>query len=273
MIFLNGKEVDISQRFPDGTSALKLDPDLYAFEDARDRTNYYIGWRYESDAEMISLYYIVHHLRAHGAQHICLTMPYVPNARNDRVVNDEDVFTLQYFARFINQLGFEKVFIQDPHSHVAPALIDRVVVCIVQPYVRSAIQHITRQYQSEGLVIFYPDEGAMKRYHDQSPLPYSFGIKTRDWKTGKIDGLQLVGEDAVRGKDVLIVDDICSRGGTFLRSAKALREAGAKRIFLYVTHCENTIEQGDLLTSGLVEHVYTTTSIYTGRHEMITVMA
>jgi ribose-phosphate pyrophosphokinase len=68
--------------------------------------------------------------------------------------------------------------------------------------------------------------------------------------------------DLVKGKDILIVDDICSRGGTFYHSAKALKEAGANKIYLYVTHLETTVFDGDLLNSGLVEKIYTTKSIF-----------
>ena len=64
-------------------------------------------------------------------------------------------------------------------------------------------------------------------------------------------------------KNVLIVDDICSKGGTFYHSAKALKAAGAKSVSLYITHCEHSIVFGDLATSdGLVDHVYTTKSIF-----------
>jgi ribose-phosphate pyrophosphokinase len=111
----------------------------------------------------------------------------------------------------------------------------------------------------------------MKRGTDYLTGAYAFGIKKRDWNTGKILGLELMNKEVVNGKDVLIIDDICSRGGTFYHSAKALKEAGAKNIYLYVTHCENTILDGDLLTSGLIEKVYTTNSIFTKEHEKIEV--
>jgi ribose-phosphate pyrophosphokinase len=111
--------------------------------------------------------------------------------------------------------------------------------------------------------MFYPDEGAMKRYSSESELPYAFGMKKRDWKTGKIEGLDIINIDNIVGKDVLIVDDICSRGGTFYHSAKALKAAGAKSVSLYVTHCEETITLGEMAASdGLVDHVYTTRSIF-----------
>ena len=71
---------------------------------------------------------------------------------------------------------------------------------------------------------------------------------------------------------MLIVDDISSRGGTFYHSAKKLKELGAAKVFLYVTHCENTILEGEVLTSGLIEKVYTTDSLFTQTHEKIEVI-
>ena len=121
--------------------------------------------------------------------------------------------------------------------------------------------------------MFYPDEGAMKRYSDGVGLPYAFGIKKRNWETGKIEGLDVAGAvDQIAGKDILIVDDICSRGGTFYHSAKKLKELGANDIYLYVSHCENTVLEGDLLKEDLVKKIYTTDSIFTKYHEKIEVL-
>ena len=71
---------------------------------------------------------------------------------------------------------------------------------------------------------------------------------------------------------MLIIDDISSRGGTFYHSAKKLKELGADKVFLYVTHCENTILEGEVLTSGLIEKVFTTSSLLTKKHEKIEVI-
>ena len=76
----------------------------------------------------------------------------------------------------------------------------------------------------------------------------------------------------IKGKNILIIDDICSKGGTFYYAAKELKEAGAANIYLYVTHCENTIHEGELLNSDLIKHIYTTDSILTKEHEKITVV-
>ena len=73
-------------------------------------------------------------------------------------------------------------------------------------------------------------------------------------------------------RNILIVDDICSRGGTFTRAAELLKNAGAKEIFLYVSHCEATIFRGNILTDGLISHVFTTDGIFRGKHDKVTVV-
>ena len=117
----------------------------------------------------------------------------------------------------------------------------------------------------------------MKRYsHIASAcdVPYVFGMKKRDWRTGEILGLNVLGEtDIVSGKNILIVDDICSRGGTFLHSAKALKAMGAANIDLYVSHLENYVWEGEMITSGLIRTLYTTNSIYRlGNKETVVVV-
>lgn len=263
MIKLNDQPVAIDS-FPDGTILMK--------QDVPPAGTVRIAWHYESDREMVALIYLTRHLQAHGRDDIHLYMPYLPNARQDRVKSSEDVFTLKYFAQVINSLGFRTVTVLDPHSNVSEALIDRLTVQKPQQLIESVIRSI-EEAEGEAPSMFYPDEGAGKRYSGMIPLPYAFGIKKRDWQTGKIQGLDVAGAvEHIAGRNILIVDDICSRGGTFYFSAKKLRELGAKHIYLFVSHCERSVFQGDLLTSGLLKRIYTTDSIFTGEHEMIEVI-
>ena len=55
----------------------------------------------------------------------------------------------------------------------------------------------------------------------------AFGIKKRNWETGKIEGFMIVGEENVKDREILIIDDICSYGNTFTHAAGALLTAGA----------------------------------------------
>ena len=256
MIKVDGIQIEAGH-YPDNTLLVKA-PTL------RGHGEYvHISWYYENDAELFTLVCLrKHYSRAKAT----LWMRYCPHARMDRVKEPGDVFTLKYFAEIINDLNFERVNILDPHSSVCTALINNVRALSPEDYIKTAIG------ECKPNMLFYPDEGSQKRYSNMASMEYAFGIKKRDWATGKIEGLDVAGcVDKIKDSRILIVDDICSRGGTFYHSAKKLKELGAKEIYLYVTHCENTILEGDVLTSGLIEKVYTTNSIFTKEHEKIQV--
>lgn len=258
MIKLNDKQVDLN-KFPDGTFLIK------EMEPTEPVT---ITWLFEKNEEMLALYFLTKHLQSKGVEKIQLKMPYIPNARQDRVKAAEDVFTLKYFAELINSLKFQKVTVLDPHSYVSEALFEHIEIQTPKKYVEKVLDRIA----TDKLMLFFPDEGAMKRYSNMFALPYAFGMKKRDWATGQINGLDVTGQtEVIPGSTVLIVDDICSKGGTFYHSAKALKELGAKEVYLYISHCENSIFEGDLLKTDLVDKVFTTNSIFAGEHEKVEV--
>ena len=244
--------------FPDGTKLLKFD---------QKRDEYTITWLYDSDDELFQLIALTKHLKNKGCK-VWLNLPYVPNARMDRVKNENEVFTLKAFAETINWLGFESVTICNPHSTVSEALFDRVNVDFECVY--GDVKYILQTSLNKIDVLFFPDEGACKRYSDiLAPLglPVAFGIKKRDWKTGKIDGIELAGYDDIKGKNVLMVDDICAYGGTFYYSACKLRDLGVNEISCYVTHLENSVmdkEKGKLIQGDLIKTIYATNSIFRG---------
>lgn len=261
MIKINNKLFK-PEYFPDGTMKLVMD-ERYDGE-------YSIEWFYDSEDELLQLYYIVNNINeSNSSPNITLFMPYIPNARFDRTKTYGEIFTLKYFASFINHLCFDKVVVLDPHSYVSEALIDRICILDTLPLITKTIHDIT--YIQKDLTLFFPDEGSTKRYKEVIETfqnsPYAFGIKNRDWVTGKIKGLSVNGQvDQIKGRDILIIDDICSKGGTFYHSAKKLKELGAKNIYLYVSHCENSIYDGELLKASnndLIKRIYTTDSILT----------
>lgn len=256
--------------FPDGTPLIKKDLTI----------NYLnvisIVWTFESMAELPTVVMIAKDARDNGAE-VELFMPYIPNARMDRVHSDEDVFTLKWFAEEINRCEFSRVVVFDPHSDVAPALINR---CEVLTPIREIYKAIE---ESKPDVIYFPDAGAMKRYEGTVHLALNrvgckayiiHGDKKREWTTGKILGLDVTGYPSKGGK-VLMIDDICSYGGTMFYSAEKLKMLCAGDIDMYVSHCENSIldsERGHLFDDPeLIHMVYTTDSIFTGHHDKITV--
>lgn len=252
MILINGLEVNTNSTFPDGTLLMK-----YQYEEIGFHSWIDVEWKYENDGELFALICLTKKLPTDRKKELILK--YIPHARMDRVKNPDDVFTLKYFCEIINSLNYDKVRVLDAHSNVSLALLNNVEQMDVSVHINRAIYNCKN---SDDFVLYHPDEGAMKRYSEYNTwLPHTFGIKKRNWEDGKILGVQIADPEMVSGKDVLIIDDICSRGGTFYHSAKALKEAGAKDIYLYITHCENTILDGEIFTSGLIKQVYTTDSL------------
>ena len=83
--------------------------------------------------------------------------------------------------------------------------------------------------------------------------------------------------EEIKDKDILIIDDICGKGSTIYYMAKQLKEQGANNIYVYVSHCENTVLQPhingkSLLDYDLINKLYTTNSIFRGSHPKIEII-
>lgn len=293
MLYINGEELR-DFRFPDNTFRMTKDDSEFLRQNA---TNYTaqpdqtydlhaanfdmpgcatIEWFYEKPEELFMLQLITMHLRDKMNVHdLYLFMPYIPNARMDRTKDPmSEVNVLKYFCRIINDLHFTSVTVCDAHSDAAINQLDRVIQYSMKDFVLNVVagkyDHIGYDY------IFFPDDGAAKRYGPVYNFrPFLNGKKNRDWATGVIKGLTIenpMGIDPadIVDKHILIVDDICSRGGTFVHAAHALKEFGFKHIGLCVTHLENTVFAGTLLKSdSLVEKIYTTNSLHHAEHDKI----
>ena len=261
MIKINGFEVEVGH-FPDGTQCIKFPYNIVCNYDDETERRVSISWFYDSDEELFTLASAVDYIKRNFDNNplIDLHLPYVPNARMDRIKKNNENFSLKVFANFINSFNFAKVYVDTVHSNVSEALINNIVSCSDEPFIWDVIN------REKPDIIFFPDEGACKRYSDlyaikNSKLPIAFGIKKREWATGKILGLDVISDVDLKDKKVLIIDDICSAGGTFKFSAMKLKEMGAKEVNLYITHCEDNIQNGDLLKTDLISRIYTTDSI------------
>lgn len=244
--------------YPDGTFRINM-PEISITDD----TPLEIVWTYREEHDLTLLIYITENLRESYRNPIMLYVPYLPNARMDRVHEKSEVFTLKYFCKVINFLEFDGVKILDVHSPVGAALLDRCVNISPEKYVHQAIE--LSGINPEEDYIFFADEGSFKRYSDmfKNFNNIGFGIKKRDWKTGKILGLDIHG-GSPENKNILLIDDICSYGGTAYHSALKLKEMGCNDVYLYFTHCENSIYNGELLKGDLIKHIYTTNSVFDG---------
>jgi ribose-phosphate pyrophosphokinase len=165
---------------------------------------------------------------SHDAISIELVIPYFPYARQDRVCVEGEALGSAVMASFINNLGFSKVTIWDAHSDVSPALLKNIVN-VSQISLLEKCDELRQRLARGELVLVSPDAGASKK---TMKIAEEFGgeleviqaQKIRNLKTGEILKTDILGE--VEGKKILIADDICDGGRTFIELAKALKKKG-----------------------------------------------
>ena len=234
------------EAFGDGTLKC-LSP---CFNNSEKKTT--ITWSYDDDNELFCLYSLVRDIQENYPDIIIdLCLPYIPHARQDRNVSGR-LFTLKFFSELINSMNFHEVRVLDPHSDVATALINRVKA-MPMPFLVSY----------KGCAVMYPDNGAAKKYGAMEGVANPIiGNKHRN-TDGRIDGYELMNFPEGT-KKVIIRDDICSYGGTFVAAAKELRKRGVEEITLVVSHCENNILKGEVF--DYIDRVFTSDSICTVSH-------
>lgn len=173
-----------------------------------------------------------------------LWITYLMGARMDRVMSPNEPFTLKVVCDYLNSLKFTSITLFDPHSDVAPALLNANVIDNAF-FVRTALEvdmggkFTTWPDKLTTPVLISPDGGALKKIYPVAE--YLAGkievvecSKHRDVKTGKLSGFKVNGD--VAGRVCYIIDDICDGGGTFVGLAKKLREGGATQVILIVSH-------------------------------------
>ena len=212
---------------------------------------------YEDDSELFDLLCTFDTIRRNDPYvGLTLELPYIPYSRMDRVERESDSFSLKSFANFVNNvIKPRSIKCLDAHSDVALAVFDAPVTNYIPQ-----IDMVKNNFSHVDTLLVFPDATAVKRYKKLFPEYQSVSInKERDFQTGKIISSTLVKNDNTSDdffwnmKNVVIVDDICSKGGTFLLASQLIKEnIGHENytINLVVAHCEAAIFEGELLKDG-----------------------
>ncbi len=201
-------------------------------------------------------------LRRAGYKEIDCFVPYVPYARQDRVMVSGEPFSIKVISDIINLQGYGKVYIYDPHSDVTPALINNSKVISNHLLVKKVLEG------KSNYLIVSPDSGAYKKISKVAEyINYKEDIvtcnKKRNVSNGNIEGITCDVQD-FEGKDLYIVDDICDGGGTFFLLSQELRKRNCGKINLIVSHGIFSKGVGYLLN---VDKIYTTNSFDRGIEE------
>lgn len=178
---------------------------------------------------------------------------YLMGMRMDRVMDFNRPFTLKIVADILKSSKARTFEILEPHS-------DRTFYEL-GTYKRG----VSDLGIFDGYQIILPDDGAKKRYEDTMYFIFGFGpdtvfcSKVRDEKTGKIFRIQVDNPEVLSDRPMLIIDDLCDGGGTFLGIAEAIRAIKPDaKLNIKVVHAVNGV--GLQRLSQTFDHVYITNS-------------
>jgi ribose-phosphate pyrophosphokinase len=219
---------------------------------------------YRGDESIVELYMVGKYLKGQGRD-VNLKIAYMPYSRMDKVNNKYEPFTLKYMCDLINSVGFDRILVFEPHSDVTMALLNNAEKVNFLPKFYYDLKNVYKTLDDKDYV-FFPDTEVQKRYDGILPNKSLVGMKNR-----------IVAEPNClydMHRKIFIVDEICSKGTRALYAANELRKFGFKEVNLIVAHCGDSIFDGELLKEGSpINHIYTTDSILTGKHEKLVIMS
>lgn len=223
-------------------------------------TEFDIIWYFNDNKDLIELYLFVNYIKQLNLIHLLneLNIAYLPYSRMDRIdMNNQNLFSLKYIADFINSMNIKQIRLNDIHSDISLQLINNSYNINITNYL---FNKYFKYASNNELTIMFPDKGAYERYKGQySQYNIIYGEKVRDFKSGHILGLTIHG-DIKPNHQVVIIDDLTSKGTTFVKSSEKLKELGYNNIYLIIAHAEVTMLNGDLFNCD-IKDVITTDSM------------
>jgi len=196
-----------------------------------------------------------------SSSEVIVIMPYFGYSRQDRKEMPRVPISSAVIASMIAHVGADRILTLDIHSEQEEGFIQQPWDNVYASY---ALAPAIKKKKLENLVVVSPDKGGVSRATFYQGLlgasELAIVYKERDLSVNnKSDALAMVGN--VKGKNVLLVDDMIDAGGTIVHAADYLKEKGAKRIFACATH---GLFSGDALTKiakSALEKVIVTDSV------------
>lgn len=216
-------------RFPDGEVQITLDEFSH-----KDEIN--IKCRITSAEDLFILMQVSDILVRHGML-FSISIYYLMGMRMDRVMDFNRPFTLKMIVSILDHLGAIDVAIFCPHSDVCLDLFRPGYAAKIYSEEWEKFMESLTGYQ-----IVLPDAGAVDRYFYSQEVPSDIiiGKKVRDIATGNISSIEVVNPEAIDGRPLLLIDDLCDGGGTFIGLASAIKKVCPNvKIDIVVNHMVN----------------------------------
>ena len=172
--------------------------------------------------------------RRGSAKRITAVIPYYGYARQDRKTGPRTPITAKLVANLITSAGADRVLTMDLHAGQIQGFFDIPVDNLFATPIFA--RHARKKIKSKKIICVAPDVGGTERARALGKL-LGVGLAIVDKrrpKPGQSKVMNVIGD--VKDQTCIIVDDIIDSGGTIVNAAKALKERGAKEVYVYITH-------------------------------------
>jgi len=238
----------ISKRFPDNEMYIQIIDKIAGEHVVIVQTTY-------PDPNIVELFLLQNAVEEANAKKITVVIPYFGYARQDTKFKEGEPISAKAIANLVS-LSADKVITVDPHKeHILDFFSTSAVSC-------SAVPELSKYLKQKNIdMVLAPDKGALERAKQAAKIigcDFDYMEKTRiDGTTIKIKPKNL---DA-KNKNVAIIDDIISTGGTMAKSIKELKKFGAKKVFVSCTHGLFAGDAIKKLTSAGCDEIISTDTI------------
>lgn len=189
-----------------------------------------------ADSNIMELLLMIDAAKRSSASEISAIIPYFGYSRQDRKDRPRVPISASLIARLIEYSGADRILTVDIHSEQEPGFVEIPWDNLYSSY--SLLPHLRKHFASN-LVVASPDKGGVPKAAFYADLLNADGVaivfKERDVMMKNVSqALDMIGD--VKGKDVLIVDDMIDTAGTVCGAAWFMKEKGAKSVSVAATH-------------------------------------
>ncbi len=238
--------------FADGEIFVRID------RNARGRDVFIIQPTVANADNMMELLLLIDAARRASAEHVTAVVPYFGYGRQDRKDQPRVSIAAKLVANLIVAAGADRLVSIDFHQHQIQGFFD---IPVDHLYAAPVFTAYFREKRFSNLVMVAPDVGSAKMARGFAKrLGASFAIIDKRRPAANVsEVLHVVGE--VEGRTCLIVDDMIDTGGTIAQAVTALKDRGAKRVYVAATHALLSADAAARIAASPVEELVVTNTI------------
>jgi ribose-phosphate pyrophosphokinase len=239
--------------FPDGETFVKIEEnvrgeDIYIVQSTSPPSNHYL----------MEMFIMMDAVRRASASRITAVLPFYGYARQDRKDQPRVPITAKLVANLLVAAGANRVLTVDLHAQQIQGFFD---IPVDHLYAAPVMYEYLKKKKISDLVVVSPDVGGLKMAHAYSQvLEAGLAIVAKRRKSAtEIESMAVIGE--IRGRNVLLVDDLTETAGTLSNAAALLKKKGAKKIIACVSHAILNDMGIERLRKSAIDELITTDTV------------